>query len=63
MAFIITVLRISFTFNRAFNKPGINPQTQPVRKPIIIVVGMISHPGQSLKVSGHQVAIRAPAII
>ena len=63
MALSMIVLRISLTCRRAFRIPGTNPHAAPAMKPAIIVVGMRSHPGHAAKVSGHHVAMRAPAMI
>ena len=63
MEFIMMVLRISFTFRRAFRMPGTKPQAAPARKPRSRVEGINSQPGQVLKVKGNQVATIAPRVI
>ena len=45
MAFIITVLRISFTRKYALRTPGIPPQIAPPKKPANIEIVITNQPG------------------
>ena len=63
MEFIMMVLRISFTFKRAFRMPGTKPQAAPAMNPSARVTGIKIQPGQVGKVSGNQVATIAPSVI
>ena len=63
IAFIITVVRISLTPSRALRIPGTKPQNAPATKPMAIVDGISSAPGQVRNVRANQVAKTAPRMI
>ena len=53
MAFIMTVLRISFTPRRAFRMPGMPPQTAPASAPTTRHSGRSTKPGRILETDRH----------